>query len=281
MTGLIESYTHVPSALAFMLRVARPRAGRGVPPPIVVRWQGARIAPRRLATYRAAIGRPDEGEISVLYPHVLGFPLHMALLTHRAYPLPIWRALQIRNVLRRLRTIDPTARFDVETRVAAHRPVEKGLEVDLETRFASGGECVWESTTTYFYRGRFEGAPMDAEAAPPVAMDPAAESFALPAHGGFGFARLTGDFNGLHWAKPYARRFGYRTAFLHPQRAAGLCMARLRAPASVAQQLRLWIKGPMFYGAKVRMHRAGAACFGLSVGDDPRMALVGEWSGLP
>jgi len=39
--------------------------------------------------------------------------------------------------------------------------------------------------------------------------------FSLPADAGLAFAMLTGDFNPVHWVKPYAKAFGFRSTILH------------------------------------------------------------------
>lgn len=96
--------------------------------------------PKHLAAFRASVGARDDAAVCVLYPHVLGFRLQMVLLTHPAFPLPIWNALQIRNRLMRHRAIEPGAILEMETRSAQHRRVDKGLEVELHTRLSQGTE---------------------------------------------------------------------------------------------------------------------------------------------
>lgn len=65
------------------------------------------------------------------------------------YPLPIWKALQVRNALRQHAVLNPSDRFDIETRVAESRILGKGLEVDLHTSFTVCSQLVWESTVTF------------------------------------------------------------------------------------------------------------------------------------
>jgi acyl dehydratase len=116
--------------------------------------------------------------------------------------------------------------------------------------------------------------------APSLAAAPVVDRFPLPSAGGWVFARLTGDYNGIHQWRWYARRFGFPAAFLHPQRVAGMCLAKLHGPDSDAQTLDLWIKGPLFYGANVLLqaaHGEDGLRFGLSLDGDPRAALAGNW----
>jgi len=250
-------------------------------PHITQRWAGLRIEPAHVAAFRATTGERGDEPISVLYPHVLGFRLQMALLTHPAFPLPIWRALQIRNRLVRQREIRCGEVLDLETRTGAHRWVAKGVEIDLHSRLSRGSDCVWYSEATYFYRGRFGDSAVEVPPpAPELSGAPAVAQFQMPAGGGWRFGQLTGDYNGIHWWPWYARRFGFPAAFAHPQRVASLCLAHLPRRDSVAQTLELWIKGPVFYGAHVALfaeQRGDAQRFGLSIDGDPRMALIGCW----
>jgi hypothetical protein len=282
--SFIELHRRPPSAVAFMARALVPSPGLaagGAVPPLVQRWEGLRIDANHLAAFRRASGLDDENSISVLYPHVFGFSLQMALLTHRAFPLPIWNALQVRNRLTRHRHILPGERLDLETRIGGQRIVDRGIEIDLHSRLMRESTCCWESEITYFYRGRFGNPSLESPAeAPKLSAMPVVDRFRMPGGGGWHYGTLTGDYNGIHWAAWYARLLGFRSAFPHPQRVAGMCMARLRGPESEAQTLDLWIKGPVFYGAGVNLSAATSASgvlFGLSLDGDSRIALLGQW----
>ena len=107
--------------------------------------------------------------------------------------------------------------------------------------------------------------------------------WSAPPHGRLRFARLTGDYNGIHLSDWYARRSGFRGAFLHPQRVLGECLARL-PPRSSAMPLWLdtWLKGPVYYGADVTLRAEespDAVTFALHVDGDERPAIVGRLYG--
>ncbi|MEO8104578.1 MAG: hypothetical protein ABI790_18840 [Betaproteobacteria bacterium] len=104
---------------------------------------------------RSGPGMDAHGAVPVLFPHVCGFRLHMCVLMQRAFPLPVWWALQIRNRLVRYRYAEAGESFDLETQLGGHRFVDKGVEVELHTRLMRASDCYWESRVTYFYRGRF------------------------------------------------------------------------------------------------------------------------------
>ncbi len=267
-SSLPRVYTGQPSAALFMARAFLPSRGNpAAVPALALRWRG-------LALDRTA---------SVLWPHAAGFALHMALLTRRDYPLPIWNALQVRNRLVRHLAMEPGMAFDVETAVHGQRIVEKGIEVDVRTTWRRAGELHWESEVTYFYRGRFGAATGEAVASPPLDRSAPLGEFALPRDGRWRFARLTGDYNGIHQWDWYARRFGFRGAFLHPQRAAALCLEHLGERGSERQALDLWLKGPAYYGENAVLLAASegpVVDFGLRVGGEPRPAIVGRWRAL-
>jgi hypothetical protein len=105
---IIEEFERRPFVAAYRARAFLPSTGLregGAFPRIVERWQKLRIDAHHLRSFISMTGLPVSAGISLLhspaaallYPQVFGFPLHMALLAHRAFPLPIWGTLQIRN----------------------------------------------------------------------------------------------------------------------------------------------------------------------------------------
>ncbi len=251
-----------PSALAYMLRGAWPRArGSDLEPAITARWEGHRVDPRELAAFRQTTGLREEPTLPLLYPHVFGFRLAMAVLTHPAFPVPIWGVLQTRNHLLQHRAIPDTARLGFETSVGAARVLEKGLEIDLHTTVRHDEELAFESVVTFYARGRF-GAPgrLSALARGPSEVGPVVAEWTMPDAGHLRFGGFTGDYNGIHLWNWYARRFGFSSALYHPPRVLGQCLARLPAiDAERPQRLDAWLKGPVPHGAAVRLHAAPSA----------------------
>ena len=277
-------YRARPSALAFMARAVRPSPGlkRGVPA-ISARWRHRPDA-AELARFHALSGLPEGETLPLLYPHTIGFPLHMAILTQPAFPLPIWRMLQIRNRIVQHAPLPRDAALDIAVKIAGHRIIEKGAEFDMHTTVRVGEAEVWESLNTFYARGRFGAPTTGAElpGAPKVSPGDTA-SWHMPAGGGWHYGGLSGDYNPLHLWSGYARKHGFARAFFHPQRVLGQCLAKLPRPAS-ALPLRLdaWLKGPVFYGEPVSMHREavpGGTAFALHVNEDRRPAIVGRLYG--
>lgn len=297
MTTLSATYTAAPSAWRYMLREFLPSVRRGGEagfPDLRLHWRGFRVGRGTVAEIArlSGLAAPDD-RLQVLAPHVTGFRLLMAALTHPTWPLPITRALQVRNRLRLHRPLRDDERFDLQVAAGGWRVADKGVEVDLGVQLRQGNECVWDSVVTFYYRGRHgvaashgpaPGAP--AEALP---LDAAVDAMALGRMSGDGrwrFGALTGDYNPAHQWDRMARRLGFPAAFAHSQRAVARCLAALPAPAAGPQQLDLWIKGPVIYGREIALRHAplgsgGGADFGLWVAGESRPALLGRWIGLP
>jgi hypothetical protein len=285
-SGKTLQFRSAPSAFAFMARaILTPRRPglRSGPPALAAAWRGHRVGGARLADFFFLTGLEGHKAWPLLYPHVVGFRLQMALLTDRRFPLPIWNALQIRNHLVLHRAFDRGVMLDFATSVPAQRVVDKGVELDLHTAAHVEGALVWESTNTFYYRGRF-GAAGEASpaAAAPRIEGPEQARWRMPAGGRFRCGRLTGDYNGIHLSDWYARRFGFRSAFQHPQRVIGECLARLpRRDPSIPLHLDTWLKGPVYYGVAValRVSEAGdGAKFALHVNGDERAAILGRFA---
>ncbi len=295
MSTHIEIYTAPPSALRYMLRGFRPSSGwhadRGFPD-LQMTWRGFRIEAGAMDRLRDLAGHEyvaSEDSIFLLVPHVIGFRLLMAMLTHPAWPLPIWRALQVRNRLLLHRPLRADDTFDLTAGVDGWRVLEKGLEVDLHTRLQRDAICVWESVVTFYYRGRFgpateHGAALGAAPIATVVEDLAMKTaqWRIDGDSRWQFGALTGDYNGIHLWDWYARRFGFPAAFAHSQRVTAQCLAHVPSPGPAPQQLDLWIKGPVFFGSEVTLRQSPRADgvgndFALWVAGDARPALLGTW----
>lgn len=283
----LHSLRRPPSAWRFMARALLPRPRtRGVPA-LDLALPPQHAAQADLDAYHRLTGLPLHERLPLAWPQVWGFRLQMALLTDRAFPLPIWSALQVRNRLLQHAPVRAGEAYARAARVAGMRRLDKGVEIDLHsTLHDARGALAWESLTTFYWRGRGTPTP---DAPSPRAASPVVEAevvarWSSGQGAGWRFGALTGDYNGLHWNDAYARAFGFARAFHHPPRIAGQCLAHLPTPLEApSQRLDLWIKGPVFYRTDLALRAApgeDAWRFALLAGSDPRPALVGHWAAV-
>jgi len=282
-SSLQLEFARRPSALRYMAHALRTRRGmpRGAPlPGIEARWRGYRASARDVDDFRriAAIAPGDAAPILLL--HAVSFRLQMAVLTHPAFPLPIWRVLQVRNHLLWHRLTAREAQLELRAAVAGRRVLERGVEVDLACSIHQGDARVMESLVTFYARGRYgEAEPPSPWSAAPAVEGSEAGRWRVPLRGALRFGELTGDYNGIHLWSRYARLLGFKRAFSHPQRVLAQCLARLGAASErVPGRLDVWLKGPVLYDAELslrRDERQGESRFALFTDQDSRPAIVG------
>ena len=271
-----------PRAVTYMLRGVLPVRRRvDLAPHIRAQCRGHRVDAAELAAFRRITGLPPGPDLPLLYPHTFGFRLTMAVLTHTAFPVPIWGVLQTRNHLVQHQSIPVESAMDLECRVLAGRSTAKGAEFDLRTTVHVGSLLAWESVVTFFTRGRFgEPAPDSSCVRSPTEFGSLAAEWTPRNAGHWRFCSLTGDYNGIHLWDAYARRLGFPRALFHPPRMLGECLSRFPVEPGhrTPQRLDAWLKGPVPHGRPVRLHAASGAnqtTFALFV-EPERPCIVGR-----
>jgi acyl dehydratase len=218
------------------------------------------VDPAHVAAYTRVCGMPLTDVLPVTYPHMLTFPLQMALMTDRSFPLALPGLVHVRNridVLRAIRTDEP---LDLEVwaeRYAHHR---SGATVDLRATVSAGGTEVWRSTSTYLARGAKapEGAPeADIDVAVGDLERPAA-TWRIPDDAGRRYAKVSGDVNPIHLSGLSAKAFGFKRAIAHGMwvkaRVLGALSGRLPDDLSVDVSFRK----PLFLPSTVTLSTAQA-----------------------
>jgi acyl dehydratase len=295
--GLLGAYARAllpkpaPGSASKPVPGSAPAAGSGRPEPRL-RLRDRPVDRRRLARYRELCGFPaDSGALPVTYPHLEAFPLSMALMARRDFPLPLLGLVHIGNTVQRLRPIGPEERLDYQVTVAAPRPHPKGTSVEVTAEASAGsGAVAWRSVSTYLRRG---SRPGDAAAAAgpagrkpaepdPVVPDPVVpdldEDWRLPSGLGRAYAAVSGDRNPIHLHPLTARLFGFPRHIAHGMWTKARCLAALEGAGLLPEgpyEARVEFRAPVLLPAHVRL-RADAEGFRLTgTGDRPRPHLRG------
>lgn len=210
-------------------------------PDIVARLNDLEVRAENLARYRKVCGFPRAETLPVTYPHVLAFPIHMAVLTHKRFPLKLLGLIHVRNEITQYRALRADEPLDLVVSVGGHRDVAKGIEFDLVTRVNdAAGTTVWEETGVMLSRGkpdkgRGEGGkprPRSASGAGDPDFVPDEEaSWQIPSDIGRRYAGAAGDYNPIHLSPWSARLFGFPRAI-----ATGMWM-KARIAAALQPQL--------------------------------------------
>lgn len=295
---VVKEHHRRPAATVYMMAAILPKTGLRAEvtfPRIVERWRGIRIDRGHLHSFLEMTGLssgegitklgPGPGATAaLLYPHVFGFPLFMALVTNSAFPLSLWRALQIRNHFLLIRPYSEHEALDLAIGVGEQRILAKGVEVDLHATLFARGERVWEGLTTFYYRGNHGQEQTASPVAKPIQGEwPETSRWSMPSQRGIGwrFAGLTGDYNGIHWWNGWARLMGFKTALYHPQLVVGQSLGHLTPPHGSTMRLDVWLKGPVYHHSDVRLMASGdpnMRWFSLSMAGKSRPSIVGRWT---
>ncbi|WP_029430249.1 MaoC/PaaZ C-terminal domain-containing protein [Blastococcus sp. URHD0036] len=207
-----------PNMAALFARAALTSRGRGgdLPETRLAR-HGVAVEPAEVAAYARICRFPFGDALPATYPHLLTFPLQMALMSDRAFPLALPGLVHVRNRIDQLRPIGLGEELDLEVwaeRFARHR---SGATVDLCASVSAGGAEVWRGRSTYLARGATapEGAPeadVDVEVG---VLPPATITWRIPDDAGRRYAKVSGDVNPIHLSGLTAKAFGFKRAIAH------------------------------------------------------------------
>ncbi|MFH9659128.1 MaoC family dehydratase [Streptomyces sp. NPDC017248] len=226
---------------------------------------GVRIDLARLAAYERVCGYPTGAAgLPVTYPHVLGFPLAMRLMSRRDFPLPLPGLVHTSIGIRRMAALPADAEYEVSVwteGLSAHR---RGTEATVVTALCSGGRPVWSSRSTYLAR-HGTARPDDGPHGTPAAAGrtgaarvaggalPVVAEWRLAGDVGRRYAAVSGDRNPIHVHPLTARPFGFRRAIAHGMWTVARCLAAHGSPDAAEVRARFRapvpLPGTVVYGA--------------------------------
>ncbi|MGW0614412.1 MaoC family dehydratase [Streptomyces sp. NPDC002788] len=193
---------------------------------------GLRVDLARLAAYERVCGFPTgEDALPLTYPHVLGFPLAVRLMSERDFPLPLLGLVHTSIAVTRHGSMPATGRYDLCVHVEGLTPHRRGTEAVVVTEVRGEGHLVWESTSTYLARHltRRSAGPAREEVRKPL---PAVAEWRLAGDVGRRYGAASGDRNPIHLHPLAARLFGFPRAITHGMWTVARCLAAHGTPDS-------------------------------------------------
>ncbi|MFF8969894.1 MaoC/PaaZ C-terminal domain-containing protein [Streptomyces sp. NPDC014995] len=253
----------------------RPRPDAGHPRTRLL-LPGLRVDLARLAAYERVCGFPTgEDCLPVTYPHVLGFPLAMRLMSDRAFPLPLLGLVHTSIEITRHRPLPATGTYELTVYVDRLVPHRRGTEARVVTELRDVGETVWESTSAYLARHRTSGTP---SAEQPVRRVPdplpVLDEWRLAGDVGRRYGAASGDRNPIHLYPLTARLFGFPRAIAHGMWTAARCLAAHGTPP--AARIRTEFRAPVPLPATVAFAADGSRFELRGAGDAGRVHVSGR-----
>ncbi len=188
------------------------------------------VDPDRLTSYRRVSGFADDDRavLPATYPHMLAFPLQLALMTDSSFPFGAIGLVHIVNRIAQHRPIGADERVSLRVWATPLEAHPRGRQFSIRTEARVGDEVVWEEVSTNLRRGRSEGAPPPDPIEVPDASDlPAVEDWDLPGDLGRRYGSVSGDLNPIHVHPLSARLFGFPSAIAHGMWTKARCLAAL------------------------------------------------------
>ncbi|MBD5832114.1 hypothetical protein DXX98_14975, partial [Janibacter melonis] len=129
-----ETLTRTPRLGPVFLRSAISGRAKGETlPDISVRLAEQRVDRGDLRTYQRLCGFAADDTLPHTYPHVLGFPLQMELMSRRGFPLPLVGLVHVENAITVHRRLTADDVLDITVHAERLAPHPKGRTVDLVT----------------------------------------------------------------------------------------------------------------------------------------------------
>ena len=208
-------------------------------PRIAAELSPVRIDAAHLRAYRECCGIAPERFLPLAYPHVLASGLHLAVLSHAAFPVKLLGLVHVRNRIRQYRALNADESGVLQVVIEGHEDTARGQEFSLRSQWqTAAGELVWEEECVFLAR-RKRAAPAaardgdgdgDGDAAAADTSRPGgmrATSFRAPAGLGRSYGVLSGDLNPIHLSDLSARLFGFKAAIAHGMWSMARCAADL------------------------------------------------------
>jgi acyl dehydratase len=257
-----------PSILPLYARAAAPMipgasllpfvpGGGGEIPELDLTLEGVVADPGDVAAYAKVCGFALRDSLPVTYPHMLAFPLHMAVMADGGFPFGAVGLVHVENRIEQQRRIGIDEELTIRVRPTKLAPHSKGQTFSLLTEVSAGGEKVWESASTMLRRGKGEEkAKSDKGFAPLPADTPAGAEWKLGGDLGRRYAAVSGDRNPIHMHSLTAKPLGFPGAIAHGMWTKARCLGALdsRLPDAFAVDVRF--RKPIVLPARVEFASA-------------------------
>ena len=248
----VTTVKSIPALGPIYAKAALPGKGGGSSlPDVTLRLEGHAIDRSDLLEYQRICGFNNSDVLPHTYPHVVGFPLQMQLMSGKGFPLPLMGLVHVENVITVHREIRFDEALDITVHAEALRPHPKGKVVDLVTEVDVEGERVWEGRSTYLARGKGDADAERGAQPPAIPTGQAAATWSLPANLGRTYGLVSGDINPIHMSGLTAKAMGFPSAIAHGMWTYARVLGAIGPRTSGPCTSHVWFKKPVLLPAKV------------------------------
>ncbi|HEX2095827.1 MAG TPA: MaoC/PaaZ C-terminal domain-containing protein [Solirubrobacterales bacterium] len=236
--------------------------GRGKEiPDVELTLDGVLADTEQVAAYARVCGFALRDHLPPTYPHMLAFPLHMAVMADGSFPFGAVGLVHIENRIVQHRSIGIGEELKLRVKPTKLEPHPKGRIFSLVTEARVGRQKVWESTSTMLRRGGGEktadGTKTATEAGKSARrqedeLTPSAE-WRLGGDLGRRYAAVSGDRNPIHMHSLTAKPLGFKAAIAHGMWTKARCLAAIENRLPGAFEVEVSFRKPIFLPARVEL----------------------------
>jgi acyl dehydratase len=234
-----------------------PGGGGEIPDGLDLELAGVTAEAADVAAYAKVCGFTLRDTLPPTYPHMLAFPLHMAVMSDGSFPFGAVGLVHVENSIAQKRPIGIDEEMTIRVRPTKLQPHPKGKTFSLETEVLVDGTVVWESTSTMLRRGGSSNgeAPKKGKSTKGFdSLDAAAPSSAewkLAGDLGRRYAGVSGDRNPIHMHSLTAKPLGFPGAIAHGMWTKARALAQLGSELPDSFEVEVRFRKPILLPARV------------------------------
>lgn len=261
-----------------------PGGGKEIPE-IELTLPRIRAGAEQVAAYSRVCGFALRDTLPPTYPHVLAFPLHMAVMADGSFPFGAVGLVHVENTITQQRPIALDEELEIKVKPTKLKPHPKGRTFSLQTKVKSGNRIVWESTSTMLRRGGSDPnaakselhqilAPAEPEFDAVREEEVANAEWKLGSDLGRRYAAVSGDRNPIHMHAWTAKPLGFPRAIAHGMWTKARCLAAIERLLPDAFEVGVRFRKPVLLPGRVEFTSA-------SEGDEIQFAVRDAKRGTP
>lgn len=235
-----------------------PGGGGEIPEGLDLELPGVSAKPEDVAAYAKVCGFALRDTLPPTYPHMLAFPLHMAVMSDGSFPFGAVGLVHVENSIAQKRPIGIDEEMTIRVRPTQLQPHPKGKTFSLETEVLVEGKVVWESVSTMLRRGKGdEGAKQERSFESLPADAPASAEWKLGGDLGRRYAGVSGDRNPIHMHSLTAKPLGFPGAIAHGMWTKARALAQLESKLPDGFEADVRFRKPVLLPARVEFASRG------------------------
>ncbi len=212
-----------------------------------------------LTDYQRLVGERVCDTLPAGYLHVLAFPLATALMVRGDFPLPLLGLVHVSNAVSVHLPVRVGDVLEVRATAENLRAHRRGVQVDLVTEVAVGGELAYRGVSTYLAKGfglpSEEAAPQRTDEAPREEFVPPVPTARWELGSGIGraYGAISGDRNPIHTSVLGAKAFGFPRTIAHGMYTAARALAEVGAARGDAYDWTVEFAAPVLVPGTVQV----------------------------